>query len=132
VASPKKPFVWHEAEIGGRSKWYPHEALELLSFMRPPDVADMEWYLLDASDAGRWRDSIREIAERWAQFARLVAFIAEGRSAPICSWCGLPFYPSRSDARYCSDTCRQRGHRAIVRADGMRTSSQRPRRPVRH
>jgi hypothetical protein len=32
--------------------------------------------------------------------------------ATLCGQCGKPYWPQRSDARFCSDTCRQRAHRS--------------------
>jgi hypothetical protein len=29
----------------------------------------------------------------------------------LCTQCGKPYQPQRSDSKYCSDTCRQRAHR---------------------
>jgi hypothetical protein len=33
------------------------------------------------------------------------------RPDPICQYCHQPFKAKRSDAKYCSDKCRQNGHR---------------------
>jgi hypothetical protein len=35
-------------------------------------------------------------------------------SRRLCGQCGKPYRPLRSDARFCSDTCRQRAHRARI------------------
>jgi hypothetical protein len=32
--------------------------------------------------------------------------------ASQCAECGKPYWPQRSDSRFCGDTCRQRAHRA--------------------
>ncbi len=32
--------------------------------------------------------------------------------ASLCGQCGKPYRPQRSDSKFCSDTCRQRAHRA--------------------
>ena len=32
--------------------------------------------------------------------------------ATLCGQCSKPYWPQRSDARFCSDTCRQRAHRS--------------------
>lgn len=37
---------------------------------------------------------------------------AAARAGRVCSQCGETFEPPRSDAKYCSATCRQRAHRA--------------------
>jgi hypothetical protein len=37
--------------------------------------------------------------------------------SPLCEHCGRPLSAVRSDARYCSDTCRQRAYRARVRGE---------------
>lgn len=34
------------------------------------------------------------------------------RPDPICQYCHQPFKAKRTDAKYCSDYCRQNGHRA--------------------
>jgi RecA-family ATPase len=40
----------------------------------------------------------------------------------ICLGCGKPFEPARAEAKFCSDTCRQRGHRKSASA-GARAKS---------
>lgn len=35
-------------------------------------------------------------------------------SRAICGQCGKPYRQQRADARFCSDTCRQRAHRAQI------------------
>jgi len=39
----------------------------------------------------------------------------EARPLIACDHCGESFKPTRSDARFCSDRCRQRAHRGSVR-----------------
>jgi hypothetical protein len=41
--------------------------------------------------------------------ARAVTLEAAGDL--ICEWCGRPLAASRSDARYCSNACRQAAYR---------------------
>jgi hypothetical protein len=47
------------------------------------------------------------------------------RSAPVssaratlCGSCGAPYRPQRSSSKFCSDTCRQRAHRAALSVTG--------------
>jgi hypothetical protein len=38
----------------------------------------------------------------------------EARKMQSCTVCGLSFRPKRSDAKFCSNACRQKAHRAVV------------------
>lgn len=43
-------------------------------------------------------------------------FAAEKKSRPVymCGWCGVPFHPARSDARYHNQNCRSAARRAQI------------------
>ena len=65
----------------------------------------------DECKAGAEREKRRRyIAERRAEHGRPSR--AKPPESRVCAQCGQTFTPTRSDARYCSGTCRQRAHRA--------------------
>jgi hypothetical protein len=51
-----------------------------------------------------------------AQYARRRARVLRQRPATFCTECGVQFKRKRTDARYCSDACRQKVHRKAVTA----------------
>ena len=56
--------------------------------------------------------SVTEFKQRLEAFQRVLEGIAAEYPGQLCEPCGKRFYPSRSDAKYCSGTCRLRAHRA--------------------
>jgi hypothetical protein len=76
----------------------------------------------DLTADGGELDGAVELAEETVRDARLIRSrlrreqrrrAGEGPVGVIaCPVCGEPFTPSRSDARYCSTTCRVRAHRS--------------------
>jgi hypothetical protein len=56
----------------------------------------------------------RRTAKQRAEYKQRRQEKLAGRSLPKCESCGTEFKRTRSDARYCSNTCRQRAHRQSV------------------
>ncbi|MGY4284917.1 hypothetical protein ACVWXO_004137 [Bradyrhizobium sp. LM2.7] len=56
----------------------------------------------------------RECAKRREQYKRRKQRRNWGKPATICAACGQGFKGKRTDARFCSATCRQRAHRAVT------------------
>jgi hypothetical protein len=68
----------------------------------------------DALDPGQceaWLPRLREDIRSLTWLALALEARASGTPASTCGECGSRFYPSRSDARYCSGKCRMRSHR---------------------
>jgi hypothetical protein len=47
----------------------------------------------------------------WMSRAQVTSKEATDRPLIVCASCGKEFRPTRSDARYCSNRCRQQAHR---------------------
>lgn len=97
-----------------RRRWYPHEALFTVAteaVAADPDDGGLPWHLLDPVDAARWLPTLRAHLRNLTRFVAMVEAIADGRPEAKCPVCSSRFYPSRSDARYCSGRCRMRAHR---------------------
>jgi protein-arginine kinase activator protein McsA len=59
----------------------------------------------------------RRTAKQRADYKRRRQRALTHRQARRCEACGTEFKRTRADARYCSDTCRQRAHRRVVVTD---------------
>jgi hypothetical protein len=115
---PSSPPIWHFARILPtwlllETDWPPPSRPRLLfRHVKHPSVGRLRWI------EGTTMSGKQNFA--WYRFdARHSAgpiFDAHGSvpvssHATLCGQCGEPYRPQRSDARFCSDTCRQRAHR---------------------
>jgi hypothetical protein len=77
-----------------------------------------EWHLRHAEVQREQRRALRRFQKekreaRWrARAAAAKAKRHANRSAMACASCGKIFIPARTDAKTCSNKCRQRMHRA--------------------
>ena len=108
-----KPSVLTPSGPGMRARrWYPHEALEsVIGGLPGESIFDMEWAILDPSDAAAYLPLYRDAVATLTRFANMLEAIAGGAEPAVCIECSSRFYPSRSDARFCGSTCRMRAHR---------------------
>ena len=78
----------------------------------------MPYYYCDACKAEyekRRRDETeRRTKKQRAQYARRRKRVLAHRPPAICPECQKEFERKRSDARFCSDRCRQKAHRAAI------------------
>lgn len=110
----EKPFVMLGNHSSKRKRWYPHEALARIigsMYSGESDSLNLPWELLDPKDAAEWLPELRDRQRSLKAFAAMVEAIAAGQQPAACPVCQSRFYPSRSDARYCSGRCRMRAHR---------------------
>ena len=70
------------------------------------DTCRAEW------DSRQEKERERENAKRRKWYAERKATLARARPPTICATCGEKFKGKRTDARFCSDACRQRAHRS--------------------
>ena len=99
---------------GGRAKRiYLHDALANIVLqtgdINPGDL--IPWGKLDSADAEELLPELRRNLSEFAGFVKTIEAIAEGRPLARCAECESHFYPSRSDATYCSGRCRTRAYR---------------------
>lgn len=78
----------------------------------PADIAEqIDYSVLDPETCKAWAGTLRDIIASLTRMALALEARADGSAASTCHLCGSRFYPSRSDARYCSGRCRMRAHR---------------------
>lgn len=94
VSSPIVSWLWNEPE-GGHFGFLLEQGVRVA-----PEVA------------AKTLPELRAGLKRMQAFVREVEAIADPSAGADCAQCATRFYPSRSDARYCSTACRVRAHRA--------------------
>lgn len=97
------------------TRWYPDEALERIANTLggyETMVCGLPWEMLSQEDAAEWLPTLKAGLRGIHRYVAMIEAIAEGRELVSCAACSARFYPSRSDARYCSGRCRMRAHRA--------------------
>ena len=99
---------------GERSKRvYLHEALAHI--VRATNDIHMggvlAWDELDSADAQEMLPDLRHNLSEFAGLVKAIEAIAESKPLARCAECESHFYPSRSDAIYCSGRCRTRAYR---------------------
>ena len=108
-----RPYVLMPATPGGRRhRWYPDDWLKFVSTRMPGAVpAHLDPEMLDPGQCADLLPTLREGLEDLARIVTMVEARAGGQNAAFCAVCRSRFYPSRSDASYCSGRCRMRAHR---------------------
>jgi hypothetical protein len=115
MTHPDKPSSMLHIPGQRDRRWYPHEALMkatmALAEMGSSSVRDLEWHLLSPEDAAAQLPELRRGLAAAHRFVAMIEAIADERGPVMCADCSSQFYPSRSDAVYCSASCRQRAYR---------------------
>jgi hypothetical protein len=98
---------------GGRNKrWYPHRAIETITQqLSPLRDSNLPWDWLNSADAAEQLPHLKAALTDLHRLVAMVERIAEGERPSTCVVCSSHFYPSRTDAKYCSGRCRTRRHR---------------------
>jgi hypothetical protein len=87
----------------GRLKWIEDTA--------NTGMENFDWYRFEAGHTAY------PIFQRAAERQTARALLRTRTRAGLCAACGRPYRPRRSDARFCTDTCRQRAHRRRISRD---------------
>ena len=116
------------------------DVVHLIRDRESADLEGLKWVLGDivhqANDVLAERDQLKtEVGSLRAELDHVKAHRQQEQQRPAkmghevnCASCGRPFVPSRSDAKTCSNTCRQALHRSRNGCNGSAQAATGPRR----